>query len=161
MAGIPLLPDDRLALEGSDLITHATSILNMFELEQDDVPRFRNTEVTGLDRGRPEEPAKGPRTLTMAGLIIGDVDLTMPTPNPYTYPKAGVRENWRALQTIFAQQFDAETLTAQWQRRDTSGSLETVWAEVQVGNWQITKAGTVDWLYTFELTRFSDWEESS
>lgn len=160
MAGLQL-PDDRLTLEGDHLITFGSTITNISELTQDDVPRFRNTEISGLDRGRPEEPAMDPRPVTLAGLIVGEVDLEMPTAGSHANPRGGVRANWRAIQTIFQQQFDAETLAAAWTRRNEDGSLETVYADVQVGNWQLTGDFEIEYTYTFELTRFSDWEESS
>lgn len=155
------LPEDRLDLDGGDLITYGATILNIVELYQDDVPRFRNTEVSGLDRGRPEQPAMDPRPVTLSGLIIGECDLTLPTPATYSYLRGGALANWADLQAIFAQQFDTDTLIATWRRLDETGGQQTVTAEVQVGNWQITGDFDIEFTYTFELTRFSDWEESS
>lgn len=155
------LPSDRLTIEGDHLITGGSTIVNIFELRQDDVPRFRNTEVSGLDRGRPEVPAMDPKTITLSGLIIGDVDLTMPTPGEHTYLRGGAFANWEALKAIFAQQFDVDTVTVGWQRLDESGDPETVECEAQVGNWQLTADLEVELTYTFEFTRFTDWGEGS
>ncbi|MFV0315442.1 MAG: hypothetical protein ACK5O2_00575 [Microthrixaceae bacterium] len=153
---LPLLNDDRLKIAGSDLITHGSTILNVFELEQPDAPRIRNTEVSGLDRGRPEVPAMDPRTVTLAGHIVGEVDLAMPTAAAHSDPKIGVRTNWRSIEAIFAAQFSAATLVAQWQRRTATG-WDTFTADVQVANWQVTSAWPTDLAYSVEVTRFSDW----
>lgn len=156
-----MLPDDRLALAGSDLVTYGSTFLNLWELEQGDDITIRNTEVTGLDRGRPEIPAIEARKVTLAGHVAGDVDLVLPTPNEHANPKVGVRENWRALVAIFEQQFDVDTLEMDWQRRVMAGGWETLTADVQVANWQITKAWPTAFAFTVEVTRFTEWVEGS
>lgn len=160
MARLELLPDDRLSFDGSPVVTYGCTILNIWALEQGRQPRQRNTDITGLPVGRPEVPAIDGNPIPLAGLVVGDVDMAMPTPATHSDPTVGVRENWRDLLDVFEGQFTVESMTASWQRRTMAGGWETLTAEVQLSSWQITAAWDTEITYSVEVLPFTEWVAS-
>lgn len=154
---LELLSTDRLYVGSSPLITHASTITNMWVLEQGWQPAIRNTKITRLPVGRPEVPAIDDDPVTLSLHIIGEVSLALPTPATYSNPKVGVRVNWRALKTIFETQLTVETVTMKWSRLTTASAWEHFTCSAQLSSWQINNAGITDLQCSVEMQRFTPW----
>jgi hypothetical protein len=144
MAVFAVPDDEQLTINGVELFTAAWSILNSFVMDQGTTVEIDNTDIPDYPGVRAEQAWDTQSRWTLALPVSGEVD---EFGSLHADSRVGLRENWTALKEgIFLPILESVTLEAIWVFRG-----ETRIADVQVADWQITRAAPIDYDSTFDL----------
>lgn len=144
MATFSVPDDEQLTINGVDLFTPAWSILNSFVMDQGPTVVIDNTDIPDYPGTRAEQPWDSQSRWTLALAVSGETD---ETGSVNASARVGLRVNWSTLMDgVFLPILESETLEATWVYRG-----ETRTADVQVADWQITRAQPIDYDASFEL----------